>query len=492
MNPMLTMLAVDLGASSGRVIHGTYDGHSLKTEEVHRFANTPLLVGRELVWNVLGLFAEIKQGIRLACRKHGTPDSLSIDTWGVDYGYLDEGGRLLYAARHYRDARMERHRAEVEQRVSPAEQFRLTGNQSDLINTVYQLFADAVENPKLFSTADKLLLMPDLLLYLLSGRAVAERTILSTTGLIDPVTGEPCTPLWKQLGLNPELLPERVEAGTVIGTLLPELQEELGCGPIRLIAGASHDTASAVAAIPYREREGAAFLSSGTWSLVGVETSEAIRTEACDRLGFTNEACYGGGHRLLKNTTGLWLLQEVQREWAEAGEEYAFAELVSLAAEAPAAGTVFDPDAPIFRAPGRMSARIADYCRGQGLAVPDGKGELVRLIFDSLAASYGRTVGQLEAVTGKPLHTIHLVGGGARNRLLCQLTADATGKAVIAGPVEASALGNLLVQLQTLGVLTREQAAEVVARSEPLAIYRPGEPFPEQKEATHSISSIAE
>ncbi|WP_058302481.1 rhamnulokinase [Gorillibacterium timonense] len=470
----MTMVAVDLGASSGRVILGTYDGQTLVTEEIHRFANEPVRLGFDLVWNVLGLFAEIKRGIKLACRKHGQPVSLSIDTWGVDYGYLDKGGRLLYPPHHYRDERMSKHRSRLEGLLPPQEQFRLTGNQPDSINTVYQLFADGQENTALASATDKILMMPDLFLYLLSGRAVAERTILSTSGLIDPVTGEPASLVFESLGLNPMLMAERVQAGTVIGTLLPELQEELGCGPMRIIAGASHDTASAVAAIPYADKSGSAFLSSGTWSLIGVETPEPVRTEEGYRLGFTNEGCFGGGNRLLKNTTGLWLLQESQRCWAETGQKHSFAELMELAASAEPSRAILDPNDPVFRAPGDMPVRIERYCRERGHAAPASKGELVRLVLDSLACSYAQTIKELERVVGRGIHTIHMVGGGIQNRLLCQLTADATGMEVVAGPVEASAIGNLLVQLMAMGELESSRAADIVAASEPIVVYRPG------------------
>ncbi|WP_438434069.1 rhamnulokinase [Gorillibacterium sp. sgz500922] len=464
MGDAISMLAVDLGASSGRVIRGTFDGKALRTEEIRRFVNEPVRGEDSLCWNVPQLFEEIKEGIRTACScREALPVSLSVDTWGVDYGLLDRQGRLLAPPRHYRDGRMERHRRELESLLPPEEQFRLTGNQPAAINTVYQLFADARERGTLVSDADRLLLMPDLFLYLLSGRAAAERTILSTSGLADPLTGEPASEVFARLGLPERLIAPRVASGTVVGELRPELQEELGCGPLRLIAGASHDTAAAVAALPGSGREDAAFISCGTWSLVGMETERPLLREEAYRRGFTNEGCHGGGNRLLKNITGLWLLQEMQRTWAAAGEPLGFGALAELAAAAEPSSFRLDPDDPRFAAPGDMPERIAACCREAGQQPPASKGAMARLVLESLADSYSRAVRELEQLTGRTVRTVRMMGGGVQNRLLCQLTADACGREVAAGPVEASSLGNLLVQLEALGRLKPGQAGELAA-----------------------------
>ncbi|WP_150274352.1 rhamnulokinase [Paenibacillus tepidiphilus] len=473
MSEFKRVLAVDLGASSGRVIAGTYDGKGIAMEEIHRFPNTPVMLGGHLHWNVLELYQQIKQGVKLACRRYPDILSVSVDTWGVDYGILDGEGQLLYTPHHYRDRRMYDVRAELEELLPPEEQFRLSGNQPDPINTVYQLFADWQSNEALRSGAERILLMPDLFHYFLSGVAAAERSILSTSGLLAAGAAEPSGEVFARLGLPERLLPDVVEAGTLIGTLRRELCEELGCPPLAVIAGASHDTAAAVSAVPYRSKERAAFISCGTWSLVGMETEQPVLSEACYSQGFTNEGCFGGGNRLLKNITGLWLLQETQRTWAEAGEDYSFAELTELAEREPSPGSLVDPCDPQFAPPGDMPARIREYCLRTGQAVPESRGAVVRVIVESLAHAYSEAIAALEVLTGRSVDTVHMVGGGIKNKLLCQLTADATGKEVVAGPAEASALGNMLVQLAALGELDPAHAREAVAASETLEVYRP-------------------
>ncbi|AIQ68333.1 rhamnulokinase [Paenibacillus graminis] len=473
MSKLKKLLAVDLGASSGRVILGTYDGSRIVTEELHRFANTPVEAGGHLYWNVPALLEEIKQGILLAVQGGSEIVSLSVDTWGVDYGFVDHAGKLLNSPHHYRDQRVGKYRPRLEELLPPEEQFRLTGNQPDPINTVYQLFADMQENPLLQERVDHILMMPDLFLYLLSGASSAERTILSTSGLLDAVTGEPSSEVFGRLGIPLRLIPPRVEAGTAIGTLRPELCAKLGCGPIRVIAGASHDTASAVASIPYADKDGAAFISCGTWSLVGMETKAPVLTPLSYEYGFTNEGCCGSGNRLLKNITGLWLLQETRRVWAEAGEDLSFSEMAALAGNEGAAQSFIEPNDPLFSTPGDMPGRIAEYCRSSGQRVPATKGAIIRTILDSLAKSYAAALKELEDLTGTTIRKVHMVGGGIQNKLLCQLTADAAGRKIIAGPVEASALGNLLVQLAALGELDFSRAAEVVGASETLTVYRP-------------------
>ncbi|MBT2288719.1 rhamnulokinase [Paenibacillus albidus] len=473
MSEMVKLLAVDLGASSGRVMLGAYDGERISVEEIHRFANIPVKASGHLYWDVLRLFHEMKHGIRQAFREHGELLSLSVDTWGVDYGFIDRQGQLLSAPHHYRDQRMTAHRFRLEELLPPREQFKLTGNQPDLINTVYQLYADLQDRPELTAAADKLLMTPDLFHYLFSGVAAAENTIWSTGGLLDAVTGEPSAELFKRLDLPLSLIPRRVSAGTVLGSVLPDIQEELGIGPIQVIAGASHDTASAVASIPYTEKNTAAFISCGTWSLVGMETAEPVITDQSYSYGFTNESCCGGTNRLLKNLTGLWLLQETHREWAEAGEAVSYSEMVRLAETLDAAPAIIDPNDSLFSTPGAMTGRIGEYCRRTQQPVPLTKAAIIRTILDSLAQAYSRTITELETVTGRRIKTIHMVGGGIQNELLCQLTANATGREIVAGPVEASALGNMIVQLAALGKLNPAWAGELVSRSCTLATYSP-------------------
>ncbi|MEK4005484.1 rhamnulokinase [Paenibacillus sp. FSL H3-0333] len=507
-NQGIRLLAIDLGASSGRVLLGSYRDGKVTVEEIHRFPNGPVEVNGHLHWDVQRLLEEIKQGIAAAAAKYGPLRSLSVDTWGVDYGLLDEQGGLLDAPHHYRDQRMADIASVLEAALPPAEQFKLTGNQSSPINTVYQLFADLMAKPELRTTARQLLMMPDLFHYMLSGVAVAEQTIWSTSGLLNPQSTAPSAEVLRRLELPVTLVPRLVPAGTVLGELRPALQEELGSGPLKIIAGASHDTASAVASIPYGgfgssyaessnadsrcadpgisdpdridgfsdPLPSAAFISCGTWSLVGLETAEPVLSDAARASGFTNESCFGGTNRLLKNITGLWLLQETQRSWAEAGEPLSHQEAAELAGQLDRPGAciaMLDPNDPLFSTPGDMPLRIESYCIRTGQPVPQTRAEIIRSILESLARSYADTIRELEALTGRPVRCIHMVGGGIQNKLLCQLTADATGKEVIAGPVEASAIGNLLVQLTALGAVDPAEVRRVAARSCSTLRYQP-------------------
>ncbi|MFC6649734.1 rhamnulokinase [Paenibacillus rhizoplanae] len=492
-NQGIRLLAIDLGASSGRVMLGSYRDGKVTVEEIHRFPNGPVEVNGHLHWDVQRLLQEIKHGIAAAVASYGPLHSLSVDTWGVDYGLLDEQGGLLYAPHHYRDQRMADIALALEAALPPAEQFKLTGNQPSPINTVYQLFADLKAKQELRATARQLLLMPDLFNYMLSGVAVAEQTIWSTSGLLNPQSTAPSAEVLRRLELPVTLIPRLVPAGTVLGELRPALQEELCSGPLQIIAGASHDTASAVASIPYGEpgssssgpdqtggvgpalRE-AAFISCGTWSLVGLETAEPVLSDAARASGFTNESCFGGTNRLLKNITGLWLLQETQRSWAEAGEPLSHQEAAELAGQLdrPSACIAeLDPNDPLFSTPGDMPLRIESYCIRTGQPVPQTRAEIIRSILESLARSYADTIRELEVLTGCPVRCIHMVGGGIQNKLLCQLTADATGKDVIAGPVEASAIGNILVQLTALGAVDPAEVRRVAARSCSTLRYQP-------------------
>lgn len=474
MSEIQRLLAVDLGASSGRVMLGSYDGSAIQLEEIHRFDNTPVQVHGHLHWDVLRLFHEIKQGVREAARRYGRLLSLSVDTWGVDYGFIDQQGKLLYAPHHYRDQRTVPHRSGLEDRLPPREQFALTGNQPALINTIYQLYADLQDRPSIADSARAMLMMPDLFHYLFSGQAAAEKCIWSTSGLADAVTGKPSQEVFERLGLPVSLIPQLVaEAGTVLGEITPAIQEELGLDALKVIAGASHDTASAVASIPYTDKEGAAFISCGTWSLVGRESKDPVITDQSYAYGFTNEGCYGGTNRVLKNITGLWILQESQRHWAASGQRIGHAELAELAEAAGPAVAIIDPDDPLFATPGDMPQRIAEYCRRTQQPKPGTPGETARIIVESLAHAYSGAIDELEEITGQPVRVIHMVGGGIQNRLLCQLTADQTGREVVAGPVEASAIGNVVTQLLALGVIEPAEVSHLIAHSSVLVTYHP-------------------
>ncbi|CAM4192412.1 rhamnulokinase [Saccharibacillus endophyticus] len=475
------VLAVDLGASSGRVMLAAFDGIRLELREIHRFDNMAIEERGSLYWDVEGLLKEIKVGIRLAAEDQPIL-GIGVDTWGVDYGWIGQDGALLRKAHHYRDARMGKHAAELERLLPRVEQFKLTGNQPDVINTVYQLFSDLQEAPELRERASSILMMPDLFHYELSGVKASERTIWSTSGLLTAGGSGADTDVLTRLDIPSELIVPIVPAGTVLGELRPDLQAELRCGPMRVIAGASHDTASAVASVPYkaslsaeseRNSESAAFISCGTWSIAGIETSRPVVSEAAFERGFTNEACYGGGNRLLKNITGLWLLQECRKHWNAEGENFSHTDLVSLAEAAGPADSWIDPNDPRFSAPGDMPERVRQYCRDTGQPVPDSPGEIARLVLESLADAYGRSIDELEVVSGRAIAAVHLVGGGSRNALLCRLTAQRTGRSVISGPVEASAAGSALIQLAALGELDFARRADIIERSFTLERFEP-------------------
>ena len=447
-------LAVDHGAESGRGVLGRFDGERVATEEVHRFPNVPVRLPDGLHWDALRLLAETETAVAAgAARAGGALDGIGVDTWGVDFGLLDRDGGLVANPYHYRDPRTAGALARAHALVPRDEIYATTGTQDLPFNTLGQLVA--MEGSPRLEVARTLLPMPDLLRYWLSGEVGAEATVASTTQLYGHAEGDWARGLIARLGIPAGLFPPLVPAGTAAGRLLPAVGDEIGlpgggCPPV--VAVASHDTASAVAAVP---AEGAdfAYVSSGTWSLVGVELPSPVLTAAAMRANFTNEGGLGGMVRFLKNVMGLWLLQESRRTWARRGEEYGYDELIALAAAAPPFGPIVDPDHEAFLPPGDQPARLAARCRATGQAPPETPGATVRCVLESLAAKYRWVIERAEALTGRLVRTIHIVGGGARNVLLCQMTADATGRPVLAGPVEATALGNLLVQALARGRL---------------------------------------
>ena len=446
-------LAVDIGAASGRVILGRWDGARFALEELHRFPNEPVRVAGALHWDVLRLWHEVKAGLaRYRAEAGATLSGIGIDTWAIDFGLLDRAGRLLGNPYHYRDGRTTGVAERVDGVVAPGALYAQTGIQRLPFNTLYQLASLGADDPQL-ANADSLLLIPDLFGYWLTGRRVAEYTNATTTQFLDARTGAWATDLLAALGLPSAPLPPIVAPGTVLSEVLPPLRAELGLPEgTPFIATATHDTASAVAAIPGLD-ERSAYISSGTWSLVGVELPAPILTEAARARDFTNEGGVSGTIRFLKNVGGLWLLQECQRSWERAGRALSWPEIVALAAVAPPLRSLVDPDAPEFLSPADMPSAIREQCQRIGQPIPDDVGALVRCCLESLALKYRWTVEAIEELTGRSIETIRVVGGGSQNALLCQLTADACGRRVIAGPVEATALGNCLVQAIARGVL---------------------------------------
>jgi rhamnulokinase len=473
MNATANFLAVDLGASGGRVLLGRWDGARFALAELHRFANRPVHVLGEWRWDVLQLWSEIKAG--LAAYRVAADTALAgiaVDTWGVDFGLFDRAGKLLGNPFCYRDARTAGVEPRLFQRAPRNEIFALTGIQFMRINTLYQLFS-MIGDPQL-EAAETLLMMPDLFHYWMTGRKVAEYTQASTSQCFHARERRWANELLDRLDLPSRILPEVVFPGTVIGELRGDITAELRL-PERtpVIAPGSHDTASAVVAVPGLDQH-SAYISSGTWSLVGVETAEPIITERSLALNFTNEGGVSGTIRLLKNVMGLWLIQECRAQWQREGQGYGWDELLALADQAPPFRSLIDPDAAEFLEPGDMPNAIRDFCRRTQQPIPESAGAVVRCCLESLALRYRWVLLALEELLGRPLRTIRVVGGGSRNRLLCQFTADACGRPVIAGPVEATALGNILIQAIAAGHLADlTSARQALAASVDLKQYDP-------------------
>jgi rhamnulokinase len=461
--------AIDLGASSGRVVAGRLDGGRIVLEELNRFPNRPVALPDGLRWNLLHLFTESLDGLRRAGPLHG----VGVDAWGVDYALLDARRRVLGLPFHYRDERTEGMVERAFARVPRRELYAVTGIQTMPINTVFQLLAD--EHSPALAAADGIALVPDLLAYWLSGELANEATGASTTGLLDAARGEWALDLVTRLGLPVRPFGAVVEPGTPLGPALA--RHELGAVPVYAVAG--HDTASAFVAAPVRD-EHAAILSSGTWSLLGLELPEPVLTDAAREANLTNERGVDGTIRLLKNVMGLWLEQECARVW-----DLPFPEIHRLAADAPGDVPLFDPDDDAFLAPGDMPARIAAACARSGQREPRDRGETARSILVSLACKYRFVLERLEAVTGRDVTCIHAIGGGVRNRLLCALTADICGREVIVGAVEATALGNVLVQARAAGELGSLADMRAVAAASTAPISHEPTPDRDQAEETY-------
>ena len=435
-----TVLAVDLGAESGRVMAVRFDGATLALDELHRFPNAPVTVRGTLHWDVLRLWSDVEAGIGRG--KALKPASVGVDTWGVDFGLLDAQDRLLGNPVHYRDGRTDGMLEQIFARVGRPDVFAQTGIQFLPINTLPQLMSLVLADAPQLRIAETFLTMPDLLNYWLTGTRACEFTNATTTQLLNPTTGTWSVELLERLGIPTHIFPEVVRPGTRLGSY----------GGIPVIAPATHDTGSAVAAVPM-EPANAAYISSGTWSLVGLEVPEPILSAAALAANVTNEGGVGNTYRLLKNVMGLWILQQCRATWAADGRSYGYAELVALAEAAPALQSCFDPNDARFLPPGHHPALIRAWCAEHGHPAPETHGAVVRCVLESLALAYRRVLRTIDALAGHTTRTIHVVGGGARNALLCQMTADATGVPVVAGPVEATVIGNALVQLIALGEL---------------------------------------
>ena len=468
----LRLAAIDLGAESGRVLVGTFDGGRLAIEDVHRFPNTPVSVAGTLHWDVLRLFGDITTGLRKAGAA-GDIASVGVDTWGVDFGLLDERGRLLANPVHYRDARTDGMVEAAFGMVPKAELYATTGIQFMAINTVYQLLAMARADDPLLRHADRLLMTADLFAHFLSGASVSEYTLASTSQALDARARDWARPMLERLGIPTGLLPEIVVPGTVVGGLQGDLADATGLGATTVVLPGSHDTASAVAGTPLASAS-TAYVSSGTWSLIGLEVPEPVISDVSLAANLTNEGGVGGTIRLLRNVVGLWLVQESRRALWPGGDGPTYEKLAAMAETAPAFTAFIDPDDERFLRPGDLPARVRAFCSETGQPVPPDAATLMRVLLESLALRYAAAIDQLSGAVGRPITGVHIVGGGANHRLLCHLTAGATGLPVRAGPVEATAIGNLAVQAIAAGQLASvAEARELAARSFTITSYDP-------------------
>lgn len=470
--PVTTILAVDCGAESGRVMAGHLDpaAGTCRLEEIHRFANGGRFVGKDFRWDWTRLVAGIEAGIVVARNRIQGIASIGIDTWGVDFGLLDAQGRLIEEPVHHRDARGSRQLAKLDATSSPATRFAVTGIRPMTINTIDQLHALAVERPELLAQADRLLFAPDLLAWRLCGVAANERSIASSSGCYAPGAIQPAKDLLTRLGIPARLFKDSVASGSPLGTL----SSALG-GGMQVLTSAGHDTAAAVAAVPATGE--VCYISSGTWSLMGTLVDAPLLDERTLAAGLTNEVAWDGRIRLLRNIMGLWIVQECRRAFAAAGRSWEYGSLTAAAEAAPAPAAPLEVDDQRFLPPGTdqesMAQRVQGWYRERGLTVPTDDGGIVRAVLEGLAAAYGACFRDLEARTGRRFPAVHVIGGGSRNALLCRLTAQACGVPVLAGPVEATALGNILVQAAGLGLIGRGDLPGIVVNSETMVSYGP-------------------
>ena len=466
------VLAFDFGASSGRAIIGCFDGDKITLEEVHRFSNDPVSVGDTVYWDVLRLFYEIKQGI-IKAKIAGGFDSIGIDTWGVDFGLIDSEGKLMENPVHYRDARTVGLVDEAFKTMPKEKLYGITGIQFMELNTLFQLISLKKYRPWMLERADKMLFMPDLFGYMLTGKMCAEYSIASTSQLIDLDKRTWSKEILDAFGIKESVFAPLIQPGTVLGELSKEVCEECGVDPVPVISVCGHDTQSAITSVPCEDGD-FAFLSSGTWSLFGTELDKPIVNETSMNINITNEGGFDGSTGFLKNIIGLWLIQESRRQWKREGKEYSYADLEKLALAAEPFKCFIDPDAPEFVPHGNIPERVREFCRKTGQFVPETVGEIMRCIYESLAMKYRLTFEKLRECTERDYPVIHVIGGGTKDGLLCQMTANSCDRTVKAGPIEATVMGNVAVQLMSDGsVKNIGQARKIVADSSELKTFEP-------------------
>ncbi|MBE6956591.1 MAG: rhamnulokinase [Ruminococcaceae bacterium] len=489
MKKQRNLLAFDLGGSNGRAILGRFDGEKLEMTELHRFENHYIEMNGVFYWDIAYLYDQLKQGL-IAFKQggYGELDSFGIDTWGVDYGLLDKNGHLVGLPRSYRLG-VQADIDAVKEKIPADVLYARSGIDTTLtFNTLYQLYRRKREGDAALEVAEKLLLTPDLLGYFLTGAVGAEYSIATTTQLYDPTAKDWDWATIDELELPRHIFPKIDPTGTIRGHLRPELCEELGLNPAAFVAVGSHDTASAVAAIPGKGNF--AFCSSGTFSLVGTETEQAVLSDTARDEGISNEGTIQGGFRPLRTIIGLWVIQECRRNWQQAGKNYSWDEIVELAKQAEPLRSVIDMDAPEFYAGGDMVQAIKDFCKRTDQPVPETDGQVARCVYESLALKYRLALEGLERMTGKSIDSMNIVGGGSRNKLLNQMAADATGRPVTTGPVEGAAMGNLLAQAKALGdIADMDALREVVRKSEAVETYQP-DPTPEWEAAYQKLTTF--
>jgi rhamnulokinase len=478
MTKRTNFLALDMGAESGRVMLGTFDGVSITLSEAHRFDSAPVRTPDGLHTDVLHIWAQLKRGMAIAVKNAGgSVDGVGVDTWGVDFALLDKKGALVSNPYQYRDSMTEGMLSKAFRCVPRKEIFSQTGLQFMSINTLYQLYALKLRGSPLLDIADRLLMTPDLFNYWLCGKKVNEFSIATTSQCFNPVKNTWAKTLLKKFGIPARLFGTIVRPGTVIGRMLPQVCEEIGVkNAVPVIAPGCHDTTLAVAAVPARKKD-FVYISCGTWSLMGAEIPKPCINDKSLAADFTNEGGVCGTFRFLKNMTGLWIVQECRRAWEKEGQSLNYQQLTQMASEAPALRSLIDTTYADFGKPGGMPEKIRAFCRKTGQPVPDSEGAIVRCALESLALTYRTTLEQLEGILGKRLDPIHMVGGGTQNTLLCQFAADATGRQVVAGPVEATAIGSVLMQAMALKLIkSLDEGREIIRMSFDVATYDPKNP----------------
>lgn len=470
-------IAVDLGAESGRVMLGTVSDERLVLSEVHRFTNGPVECEGSLRWDFSTIMSEIKTGMKEAIRQaEGDVACIGIDSWGVDFGLLDANGQLLEDPYHYRDSRTDRMMDTAFDIVGKRSIYEQTGIQFMQLNTLYQLLAMQQANDPILGQAKQLLFMADLCAFHLCGKPFAEYSLASTSQMMDMKTGQWAKDIFDKLQLPLEIMPPVVSSGTIMAALTEEVAAELGCPQIPVAAIGSHDTASAVAAVPVVSGSNWAYLSCGTWSLIGVELTDPVINDQTFEYQFTNEGGVNGTIRLLKNIMGLWLVQECRRQWQTEGQVFSYAQLTEMALEATPFAAYIDPSHSAFLAPGKMPEKINEYLKQSGQDMINDKGTMIRSMLESLALNYAQVLTQIEDMTGNPIDCLHIVGGGIQNELLCQFAASATGKKVVTGPIEATASGNILMQAKAVGqIQSMDQIRQVVRNSFDVKDYLPSD-----------------